>query len=215
MIKLDLHTHSIASADGSIDAADYINAIETKMIDIVAITDHNRIDFAVSVQKRQPNNIIVGEEIMTVDGEIIGLFLTKLVDPGMSLDQTIAAIHVQGGLCYIPHPLERLRNGLSWLNLNKIIDKIDIVEIGNGRALNKRNYRKLVNWAKANRIRTASSSDAHGRKGLGKTHTILATMTNDPKSLLQNLESSVPVITYPGLIELLYPKYNRIRNRRR
>jgi predicted metal-dependent phosphoesterase TrpH len=214
MIKLDLHTHSIASADGGINAGEYIKAIESKLIDIVAITDHNRIDFALNIQKKYPKNIIVGEEIMTSEGEIIGLFLSKSIKPHMSLEQTITEIKTQGGLCYIPHPIEKLRKGLSWDCLNKIKDNIDILEVGNGRALNKRNHERLMEWASANKIRTASSSDAHGRKGLGRTYTMLGAAPTGPENLLKNLDSSELIIKYPSLIEILYPKYNRIYNKR-
>ncbi|HEY5268135.1 MAG TPA: PHP domain-containing protein [Candidatus Saccharimonadales bacterium] len=211
MIKLDLHTHSTASNDGGVRDFQYIEAIETKIIDIVAITDHNRIDFAIKMHEKYPKNIIIGEEIMTKSGEIIGLFLTKEVPQGMSLDQTITSIHDQKGLCYVPHPLEKLRKGLGWNQLDKIKDKIDILEIGNGRALYKRNYKRLVNWAVTNKINTASSSDAHGKKGLGRSYTGLTSMPSDPDSLIKSLSSGVSVITYPSFIELLYPKYNRIR----
>ena len=214
MNKLDLHTHSVASNDGGIKTNEYIRAIETKLIDVIAITDHNRIDFAIDIQKKYPNNIIVGEEIMTLEGEIIGLFLTKKVEPDMSLEQTIAEIKNQGGLCYVPHPIEKLRNGISWDNLNKIKDLVDIIEIGNGRALNKTNYRKLVSWALLNHIGTASSSDAHGKRGLGKSYTNVSKMPTNPKNLLEYLDSSVTIIKYPSLIEVLYPKYNRMKNKR-
>lgn len=214
MIKLDLHTHSIASNDGGITASDYARAIETKLIDVIAITDHNRIDFAIDIQKKYPNNIIIGEEIMTLEGEIIGLFLTKKIEPHMNLEQTISEIKAQGGLSYIPHPIEKLRKGISWDDLNKIKDSVDILEIGNGRALNKTNYKKLVSWASLNNIRTASSSDAHGKRGLGKTHTKTSKMPTNPKNLLEYLDSSVTIIKYPSLVEVLYPKYNRMKNKR-
>jgi len=213
MIKIDLHTHSIASTDGGLVANDYAQTIKNKSLDIIAITDHNQIDFAINFQTKYPKNIIVGEEIMTIDGEIIGLFLTKKIAPNLSLSQTIANIHAQAGLCYVPHPLEKLRSGLNWDQLNKIKSTIDILEIGNGRALNKQNYKELVNWALANNIQTASSSDAHGYKGLGRSYTEVSSMPTDAKSLLVALGSSSKIITYPSLVELLYPKYNKIRNR--
>ena len=213
MIKIDLHTHSIASADGGLTVDDYARAVKTGLLDIIAITDHNQIDFAARIQEKYPKNIIVGEEIMTIDGEIIGLFLTKKIDSDLDLADTIDRIHNQGGLCYIPHPLEKLRHGLSWENLSKIKDNVDILEIGNGRALNKRNYKKLTNWASSNNIQTASSSDAHGPKGLGKSYTSTSSVPANARDLISALGSSSKIITYPSLIELLYPKYNRIRNK--
>ncbi len=80
MIKTDLHTHSAASPDGSITVNQYKETLAKQTLDCIAITDHNRIDFALSLQQvLGPEKIIVGEEISTKQGDIIGLFLTKLV----------------------------------------------------------------------------------------------------------------------------------------
>ncbi len=213
MAKIDLHTHSIASADGGITVAQYTKAIETKSIDIIAITDHNKIDFAVNLHKKYPKNIIVGEEIMTNTGEIIGLFIDKKIESGLSIEETVTEIKQQSGLCYIPHPLEKLRNGLSWENLEKIKQNIDILEVGNGRAVNKKNYKKLVSWAEQNAISIASSSDAHGKRGLGRSYTDVAVNEINSKNLIKSLATARLNIKYPSIIEFLYPKYNRIRSR--
>lgn len=77
MFKIDLHTHSTSSPDGGITAHQYEEALSTGVLDCVAITDHNRIDFAEKLERSFGDKIIVGEEIMTSGGEIIGLYLKR------------------------------------------------------------------------------------------------------------------------------------------
>ncbi|MCA9330415.1 PHP domain-containing protein, partial [Candidatus Saccharibacteria bacterium] len=112
MYKVDLHTHSQASPDGGITAEQYAHVLSTGLLDMIAITDHNSIAYAQEVQKQLGDKIIVGEEIMTNDGEIVGLFLTQVIEPGLSAQETCRRIKAQHGLVYIPHPFETVRKGL-------------------------------------------------------------------------------------------------------
>ena len=69
--RIDLHTHSIASPDGSITLVDYSEILKTKVLDFIAITDHDRVDFALYAQKQLGDQIIVGEEITTSEDVIV------------------------------------------------------------------------------------------------------------------------------------------------
>src|SRR5262245_43185713 len=111
-MKIDLHTHSIASPDRSLSAKNYQKMLASGKLDYVAVTDHNVIDFARILHDQLGEQIIVGEEIATSEGEIIGLYLTSVVPSGLSAAETVRAIKDQDGLVYIPHPFETLRNGL-------------------------------------------------------------------------------------------------------
>ena len=91
MIKVDLHTHSSASPDGGIMAEQYMQIIKSAQLNCVAITDHNRVDLALELRKTLGERIIVGEEINTTEGELIGLFLTQNVEPGQSPEATAKA----------------------------------------------------------------------------------------------------------------------------
>ena len=212
MYKLDLHTHSSASPDGGITAEQYAQAISTNLLDVIAITDHNHIDFAIGLQQRLGDSIIVGEEIMTTNGEIIGLYLTKLIQPGLSPLETVTQIKDQGGIVYIPHPFETVRKGLHPSVLEELIDYIDIVEVCNGRAFLQNRSAQAVIWAKLNHIIGVASSDAHGYRGLGKTYT-RAKKLPTVDELISVISSSTPVTDRPGIRSLLYPKYHRIRKK--
>lgn len=210
--KLDLHTHSIASHDGGITEKQYTQALDSGLVDYIAITDHNRIDFATRLWSTLGDRIIIGEEIMTSAGEIIGLFLTKPVMSGLTPQETIRQIKDQGGLVYIPHPFETLRKGLHPATLEQLVEEIDLVEVCNGRALLQNRSSDAVVWAKFNRIPGASASDAHGYRGLGKT---FVAIEGEPrrKNLVELVKNGKLLTDRPGMRALLYPKLNRLRKK--
>lgn len=212
MFKVDLHTHSTASPDGGISAEQYQKALNTNLLDVIAVTDHNQIDFAVGLQHQLGDRIIVGEEIMTTVGEVIGLYLTERVRPGLSPLETVKQIKEQGGLVYVPHPFESFRHGLHPAVLEELIDYLDIVEICNGRAFLQNRSAQTVIWAKLNRIIGAASSDAHGLRGLGKTYTNVKELPK-PGELMKVIARGTPVTERPGVRALLYPKYHRLRKK--
>lgn len=212
MYKVDLHTHSSASPDGGITPGQYQRALETGLLDAIAVTDHDRIHMAQDLQRSLGDRIIVGEEITTTHGEIIGLYLTELVPAGLSPHDAIKRIKDQGGIVYIPHPFETFRKGMDPHTLEGIADYVDIIEVCNGRAFLQNRSAQAVVWARLNQKDSAASSDAHGYGGLGRTHSDLPEMpTRD--NLLQILNRSVLRTKNPTFRALLYPKYHRVRKR--
>lgn len=212
MYKIDLHTHSVASPDGGITAAQYEKILHDGVLDCIAITDHNSIDFAMHMHLTLGEHIIVGEEIMTDAGEIVGLFLHRPIAPGLSPLETIQQIKEQDGLVYIPHPFETLRKGLHPHTLDEIAEHVDIVEVYNGRAFTQNRSAQAAVWTKLNHITGAASSDAHGARGLGQTYTRLSAVPTR-KTMLQLLGEGTPIVAKPSVRGLLYPKYHRLRKK--
>lgn len=212
MYKIDLHTHSSASPDGGITAAQYQQALERGTIDVVAVTDHNSIALGQALQQQLGDRIIVGEEIMTTHGEIIGLYLEQAIPGGLSPEETIRQIKDQQGLVYIPHPFETVRKGVSPQTLEAIADYVDIIEVCNGRAFLQNRSAQTVVWARLNSVPAAASSDAHGIKGLGRTYTDIEDMPTR-ETLAGLLDKGVLRTGQPSIQALLYPKYHRLRKR--
>jgi predicted metal-dependent phosphoesterase TrpH len=214
MYKIDLHTHSTASPDGGITAEQYHRALRSNLLDFIAITDHNRIDFAKELQAKMGDQIIIGEEIMTTAGEIVGLYLKKRVRPGLSPLETVKQIKEQGGIVYVPHPYETVRKGLHEHVMNELADHIDAVEVCNGRAFFQNRSQQAVVWTRLNNKLAAASSDAHGFQGLGSTYTSVAYRpTRD--NILELLDNGIPMTGRPTIRALLYPKLNRLRKKLR
>src|SRR4029079_16819572 len=99
----DLHTPSRASFASLASPEALVRTAARRGLTHLAITDHDRIDGAiegqsVAAQLAPDLTVIVGEEIRTADGDLIGLFLTGAVPPGLSADDAIAEVRAQGGL---------------------------------------------------------------------------------------------------------------------
>lgn len=214
MYKLDLHTHSSASHDGGISIEQYRKALNTHVLDYIAVTDHNSIDFALHLRDALGHQIIVGEEIMTNAGEVIGLFLTEHVKPNQSLVKSIADIKSQNGLVYVPHPFETIRHGLHPKDMDAIADDIDIIEVVNGRAFMQNRSQQAAVYAKLNKKPGVASSDAHGFNGLGRTYTSVTNPVT-AENLTKELTNGIPFTSRPSARALLYPKYNKLKKKLR
>lgn len=212
MFKIDLHTHSTGSVDGGISAAQYAQAIENGTLDFIAVTDHDSITHAVQLKKTLGEHIIVGEEISTREGEIIGLFLKEAIPSGLSALEVVQAIHKQDGLVYVPHPFETVRHGVSATVLEHIMEEVDIIEIYNGRAIFQNKGPQATTVARLNNKPGAASSDAHGAKGLGCAYSQLKHKPTS-KNLVDELQTAHLMMRHPPLKTLLYPKINRFRKR--
>jgi len=211
--KIDLHTHSTNSPDGGISEKQYEKILNDKKLDYVAITDHNSISLAKKLNTKFAQKVIIGEEIKTHDGEIIGLFLTKVVEPDMSAEDTIKAIQKQGGLVYIPHPFETVRSGIQKHVLDQYINDVDIIEVFNGRAVVQNKGPKAVKWSVINKKAGAASSDAHGIRGLGTVYMVISDKPTKA-NLVSLLQKSKKVTKRPPLRSLFLPKLNKMRKKR-
>jgi len=211
-MKVDFHTHSTASPDGGIDADQYRQLLQDGLLDCLAITDHNTIDLALQLHRELGDRIIVGEEIDTSRGEIIGLFLNKPVPAGLELSEAIKAIKDQGGLVYLPHPFETIRKGVQKKDLEDLIAAIDIVEVYNGRAVAQNKGPEAAVWARLHHKPGAASSDAHGIKGLGTAYTQLSELPT-VSNLVTLAETAHLIMKRPPVHSLLYPKWHRLRAR--
>ncbi len=214
MYKVDLHTHSVGSPDGGLTAQDYRQMLASEKLHSIAVTDHNTIDFAQKLHKQLGNQIIIGEEITTAEGELIGLYLTEVVPAGLSALETAEKIHAQGGLVYVPHPFETVRKGLPLHVLEQIGKEVDIVETRNGRAVFQNRSVEAKAWAAKHKKSGAASSDTHGRSGWSKTYSLVAEVPTR-ESLVGLLHEGEYEFAAPGLRGVLYPKVNRLKKKLR
>jgi hypothetical protein len=143
----------------------------------LAITDHDRIDGAVEARDLAPTiapevSVIVGEELRTVDGDLIGLFLEEAIPPGLSADEAIAAIRAQGGLVGIPHPFDRFRGSLlRAANLERLVGSVDWIEAYNARVAVGSGNERAQELARAEGRPGIAVSDAHSAFEVGVAYT--------------------------------------------
>lgn len=170
-MRYDLHIHSKYSwLDGAMNPRQIIKSSVKKGLDGIAVTDHNTIKGGVITKKMAGKEIdvIVGSEIMTDRGEVIGLFLESEVAPGSFCD-VISSIRSQGGLTMIPHPFDSGRGAL--MPTKDDIKMIDCVEGFNSRCVFSKFNVHALEFAHNFGIPVVAGSDAHFEMEVGNAWT--------------------------------------------
>jgi len=191
---LDLHVHSAASFDSLASVGSLMAKARRIGLTHLAITDHERVDGALRARDQAPDDlqVIVGEEVRSADGDLIGLFLERAVPPGLSAAETAAAIREQGGIVGLPHPFDRFRSsgGSRAMGQRRSLDalagSVDYVEVHNARAYRDANPLAAA-FAATHALPGTASSDAHSVMELGVAQTVVEGHVEDAASLLAAL----------------------------
>ena len=177
---VDLHSHSSASFDSLSDPRKMMAKAVRLGLTHLAVTDHERIDGAQRAAEMAPPGLqlIVGEEVRTADGDMLGLFLQEVVPPGLSAAETAAAIREQGGVVGLPHPFDGFRSsggsqaGEAEQKLEELATIVDYVETHNARAYRDANPLAGA-FAERHGLPGVGSSDAHSITEVGIASTVL------------------------------------------
>jgi len=187
ILQVDLHTHTCYSPDCLVPPANYVAACLRKGINCVAVTDHNTIQGALKVQSIAPFPVIVGEEVRTTEGEIVGLFLSQEIPKGLTPEETVRRIHEQGGLVAVPHPFDRVRRSVLRPNaLRRILPQVDIIEAFNARNTLRKDNRRAAALAHEYGKAMSAGSDAHTPWELGAAYVAMEEF-NGPQEFLAAL----------------------------
>jgi predicted metal-dependent phosphoesterase TrpH len=196
----DLHTHSRASFDSLASPEALIRTAAQRGLTHLAITDHDRIDGALEGRSIaagvSPNvTVIVGEEVKSADGDLVALFLQEAVPPGLSADETIAAIRAQGGLVGIPHPFDRYRGSLlNDARMERLVDMVDWVETHNARVMLGNGNQKAAELAHSHGRPGIAVSDAHSSFEVGVAYTAFDHDPSTAAGLLAGLPTAELVL---------------------
>jgi predicted metal-dependent phosphoesterase TrpH len=217
----DLHCHSRGSFDCLSAPKDLVKAASDRGLTHLAITDHDRIDVAQEARELAPAGltVIIGEEVKTIEGDLICLFLEHAIAPGMPAVETIAAARDQGGLVGIPHPFDsRRRSLLRDAAMEGLVPMIDWVETHNARLVGHGNEDAQA-FALEHGLPGISVSDAHSVMEVGVAYTAFDGNPSTPAGLLATLPSAEII---PGrasyLVRLWTPvakSVNHLRGNRR
>lgn len=193
MLRVDLHLHSNFSHDGQNSLQELIQRATECGLDRIGLTDHNVVEGALELARIAPDLAIVGEEAKTLEGEVIGLFITDRVVPFMTPEDALDAIHEMGGLTYVPHPLDRHRAHFHPERVVELANRIDIIETYNpwcDAAANAAASRLAADLGKV----AATGSDSHSVRELGRSWMEIDGYS-DPLDFLQKLRNARHVVT--------------------
>jgi len=204
LLEVDLHMHTDHSGDCATPVELLLATAREQGLGAIAVTDHNEISGALEARAQAAAagvKVIVGEEVKTAgQGEVIGLFIEEKIPRGLSLQETVAEIHRQGGLVYVPHPFDRMHSVPDYEHLLTIIDEVDAIEIFNPRVAIGAFNEEAVRFAAKYRIPAGAGSDSHVVQGLGSVRIRMRDF-DGPTEFLQSLRDA-EILTRPS--SLLY-----------
>lgn len=175
--RADLHIHTIAS-DGTADVAAILDHVAARGdLDVIAITDHERIDAAEAARSMAGDRglaveVIVGEEVTTLGGHLLALWIDRPIRPYRSLRTTIADVHAAGGLAIPAHPLVPYPLCAQGWVLRRLMDddetvRPDGLETFNPTALGRPWHDRIVRFADEHGLARVGNSDAHALDAIG------------------------------------------------
>lgn len=185
-----MHMHTMWSGDATTTPDELREAVVESRIDVLCITDHNAINGAVKLADDLGCRVIVGEEIRSGPGEIIGLFLTERVPLGLKAPEAVARIKDQVGLVYIPHPFDPMRHCLHEDALYDLArsGSIDAVEVLNAKVSLSSLNQRAADFAEEFDLAAGAGSDAHEPSAVGAAFVEMPDFDDgDPQSFLASL----------------------------
>jgi predicted metal-dependent phosphoesterase TrpH len=184
VIRVDLHVHSSGSFDCEVDPREIALRARQLGLGPIFITDHDTIAGAMQLQEIDASTVI-GQEVTMAEGELIGLFLRERIEPGLDADEAVDAIHDQGGLVYLEHPYDSRRRRLEAEALERVANRVDIVEVFNGRSDDASN-RRAEDLQEILGAAPGAGSDAHTLEELGSVYVEMEAF-EDPQDFLAKL----------------------------
>lgn len=168
-VRVDCHLHTAASGDAVTTIEELADRARQHDIDVVCITDHNVTSAAVAAAERDIGvRVVIGEEIRTPDGDVIGLFLTERVPYVLPLVEVVSLVRGQGGLVYLPHPFDPGRSSLGGAAERLCAAGMaDVVEVFNAKIEDHSRNEQAARLAAAHGLPAAAGSDAHDPEGIG------------------------------------------------
>lgn len=170
MLRADLHVHTEYSPDCNTPLSRIVDHCLEADINCLAISDHNTIEGALKLKELAPFVVIIAEEVMTPDGEIMGMFLEENIPAGLPVAETVGRIRAQGGLVAIPHPFDRFRNSALKREITQELaehGEIDVIEVFNSRTPLYRSSARAESLARKYGIPGSAGSDAHTLQAIG------------------------------------------------
>ena len=187
--RADLHIHTLAS-DGTAGVVDILDHVERKTgLDVIAITDHERIDAALAGRSIARDRglrfeVVVGEEVTTLGGHLLALWLEEPVKPFRTMRATIAEIHDQGGIAIPAHPLVPYPLcAQGWVLRRLLADepryRPDAIEAFNPTTLGRPWHKRVVRFAQEHGLAPVGNSDAHDLASIGIGYTTFQGRSGD------------------------------------
>ncbi|HOZ37602.1 MAG TPA: PHP-associated domain-containing protein [Anaerolineaceae bacterium] len=168
LIRAEFHCHTIYSHDSLVELGALLKACDERGIDKIAVTDHGSMKGAFKAHKMAPDRFILGEEIKTPEGEILGYFMNEEIPQGLPAVEVVYRLRGQGAFISLAHPFDPYRSGWTEETLDQILPYIDGLEVFNARSRREEYNQKAYEFAMEHGKALMAGSDAHALSELGK-----------------------------------------------
>ena len=193
-VRVDCHLHTVASGDANLTLEELADRAQATGLDVVFVTDHNVTEAAMAATQRDLGvRIIVGVEIRTPDGDVIGLFLTERIPYVLPLAEVTSRIRAQSALVYAPHPFDLVRS-----STGRVLPglcrrgEVDIIEVFNAKIEDPALNDRAAELARTGGLPGGAGSDAHDAAGVGAAYLEMADF-DGPASFLAALADATLV----------------------
>ena len=214
-VRIDLHVHTRHSHDSAAPVSSVLQRCRDSGLGLVAVTDHDNIRGGLEARETAAGfPVIVGEEIKSSRGDILGLFLEQPVPARLSPLETVKRVKDQGGLVGIPHPFDRIRpTAMGARALREIVPWVDFLEGYNAHTFLPRDNDRGVNFAADHSLPVVACSDSHSALELGRTYTEVpaAELEATPEGLMRAIRAGTCVGRRPNPLLMLAPVYAKFR----
>lgn len=124
--RADLHVQT-SRGEGASEARAVFDRIERRdELDVVVVADRDCIEGALEAREVHAAGgygfeFVPGLLVTSADGPVLGLWVDTPIDSGVSLGETVAAIHVVDGIAVVPHPFARLMRSVGRGALERVL----------------------------------------------------------------------------------------------
>lgn len=201
--KTVIHVHTDFSLDSNASPASVLETAHTERVDCVTITDHDEIDGALEAERLAEGSdvhVVVGEEVSSRDGHIIGLFIRERIPGGLSAEETVLRIRAQGGVVLAPHPFTPLCQHSLRRATARILPWLDGIEIQNAQDPLVWSVPRSRRFARRYGIAPYVGADAHVRGYLAGCYQMMQPFDN-ANSFRRSLRSAK---LFPGMFPAGY-----------
>jgi predicted metal-dependent phosphoesterase TrpH len=180
--NVELHCHTYHSGDSLMLPEAILRVCKRRGIDRVAVTDHNSIAGALEAAQLDPERVIVGEEILTTEGEILGYFMQEEIPAGLPPQEVVQRLKDQGAVISVSHPFD-LTRGCRWNpgTLKGLLPVLDALEVFNARCWSDEPNHKAAAFAAEGGKPGTAGSDAHFPAEVGRAYITMSAF-DDAKS---------------------------------
>ncbi len=191
-----------------------LDFVQKTDLDVIAITEHDDLRPALAAREAWSRGsyrfeLVIGEEVTTIEGHLLALFIEQPVESLKPLAPTLEAIHRQGGLAIVPHPMSWLTRSLGQRAIERILDdensgiRFDAIELSDSPAA--RVSRAKVQQLNQERyhLSEVGSSDTHFPETVGTSRTLFdGTTAQELRSAIANGTTRAETGAYPSLRQI-------------